>query len=127
MSDHLLQISLKVYPELLMGNVVICDRYLYDTFVDSSFDLGIEASFPIRKVMEKIIPPTTVTFLMVDESSKIQENAFSANLDPLKKKKVYRKNFSNKRAILIDVSKPIEENRLQMLSIVLKEYYTHNS
>jgi thymidylate kinase len=127
MFDHLLQISLKVYPELLMGNVVICDRYLYDTFVDSCFDLGIEASFPVRRVMEKMIPPTTVTFLMANESDKIPENVFSANLGLPLKKNFYCKNFSNKRAILIDVSKPIDENRLQMLSLVLKEYYTHNS
>jgi thymidylate kinase len=120
--DHLLQISSRVALELLSGNVVICDRYIYDTFVDSSFDLGIEASLPVEEVMEKMVPSTAVTFLMAKESDEIQEKDFSTNLHLPKKKDAYCKSFSNKNALLIDVSKPLKENRLQILSIVLKEY-----
>ena len=38
--DYLLQVLIKIRIPLLFGNVVVCDRYVYDTLVDFAVDSG---------------------------------------------------------------------------------------
>jgi len=70
--DYAIQIFIKVTIPLLLGRVVICDRYIYDIFVNLSTSYGLPEDDVLklpksRKVLFLFPKPTYVFFLDASE------------------------------------------------------------
>lgn len=65
--DYLLQILIKIKIPLLLGKVVICDRYIYDTVVT---DIAVDMNYSEKQVLSLLdkcfllLPKPRVTFLV---------------------------------------------------------------
>jgi len=65
--DYLLQILIKIKIPVLLGKIVVCDRYIYDTVIT---DIAVDMNFSKRQVISLLdkcfllIPNPDVTFLV---------------------------------------------------------------
>ena len=53
--DHLAK-SMKVKLALAFGNMVICDRYIFDTFVDAGCNWNKNFSETSKRIVERLVP-----------------------------------------------------------------------
>jgi thymidylate kinase len=124
--DHLFQIMTKVRTSLLLNNVVICDRYIYDTLADARCYVGQTARLvAAKRSLEIMIPSPTVTFLMENQQNEYLENHSLMKPVVAKAKGDAQVNFlPRKDLVIIDTTKPTSENALEILSTVLSTYYS---
>ena len=78
--DYLLQLMIKIKIPVLLGKIVVCDRYIYDTVIT---DIAVDMNFSKRQVISLLdkcfllIPNPNLTFL-VDVN---EEVAYSRKYD----------------------------------------------
>jgi len=65
--DHFLRVLVKIKIPLLFGNVLVCDRYLYDTLVDLAVDSGYskgQSKNMSKLYITLLFPKPDVVFLL---------------------------------------------------------------
>jgi thymidylate kinase len=112
--DHLIQIYIKIKIPLLLGKIVVCDRYIFDTIItDISINLGysLEESVDLIKSTFRYIPyPDFIFYIKVTE-----ELAYSRKDDVphinylIERKKLYDNLEKHFKIINLDGSKGIVE------------------
>jgi len=58
LSDYFLQVLIKIKLPLALGNVVVCDRYLYDTLVD----LAVDSNYSKDELKDMLKPHVMLLF-----------------------------------------------------------------
>lgn len=114
MFDQVTQINLKIIPRLAVGNVVICDRYVFDTVVT---DIGVDLNYSNSDVINlinklfRIVPKPDITFLIdVPEEIAYQRKNDIPHLSYLsERRKLYLIVGKSLGVITLDGSKSIDE------------------
>jgi thymidylate kinase len=124
-ADHLLQILVRVRASLLMNNIVICDRYIFDSFVDARYDLCQDTNPIVEEVLGDMVPSPAVIFLLESKLSEPRRNDSQMSSRVLNsKREVYRSCLSKKDFVVIDTSDLPSKNSMKILSAVLNIYYS---
>lgn len=107
------QIARRVGIPLLLGKNLVCDRYIYDTFVDLAVDLGYSDSSLEKKILgyAKLVPrPDAIFSLTVPESVAFGRKSDVPSLQFLKLKgEKYSRIVSLTGAKTLDGTMPLSE------------------
>ena len=112
--DHLIQIYFKISIPLLLGKIVICDRYIFDTIItDISINLGYnfkESVDLIKKTLRFIPNPEFIFYINVTEEIAYNRKDDVPHIKYLIERKKLYDNLENYfKIIRLDGSKRIEE------------------
>jgi thymidylate kinase len=117
--DEILHLE-KVRIALLNNQIVICDRYIYDTFVDIECELGKSLSTTAKRVVKGSVPTPALTFLMDADSTYLAERRRHSNLDQIEsRRRSYAQYLRADDCFLIDTKNDFEFNRDQITSRAL--------
>jgi len=111
--DQVMQIYAKIIPRLMVGKVVICDRYVFDTVItDIAADLNYSADdvFNMISKLLCIAPKPNVTFLIdVTEEVAYQRKDDTPHISYLReRRKFYLMMEKSFKMITLDGSRNIE-------------------
>lgn len=124
LADEILLSLIKVRIPLLLGRVVICDRYILDILVDVKCELGKDVSWVIKECVKKLTPKPKIHFVLDAEPQEIMERKKNLNLQLIKCKRhhylisSFRKNLTH-----INTERLSEQNREEILSSFMKARY----
>ena len=124
LADHLTK-SLKVRLALASGSLVICDRSIFDTFVDVNCDLGKNLSEALKRTVERLAPQPKIVFLMDTEPIELVKRRKSVKLYLAKKKRIaYFEHLETKEGVkIINTCAALQRNREEILSNTLQAFY----
>lgn len=109
--DQIFQINLKILPRLLLGRILICDRYIHDTVItDIAPDMlySPEDALMLIRLAGKMIPWPDKTILVdIDEEIAIKRKNDVPDIRYLHKRRILYKALQKPLEMeLIDGSKP---------------------
>ena len=112
--DQVIQIDFKIIPRLVVGKVVICDRYVFDTVVT---DIAVDLNYSNNDIIDlidklfHIIPKPDITFLIdIPEEIAYHRKNDIPHLSYLsERRKLYLVMGKFLRLILLEGSKSIDE------------------
>ncbi|MCW4030150.1 MAG: nucleotidyltransferase family protein [Candidatus Bathyarchaeota archaeon] len=110
--DHALKLNLRVRLLLARGKVVICDRYIQDTFFDAQKDAQTEIAPTIQKTFELLTPVPLIRFYMQNKGQSVND-AFGKD-----------RRLCSAQLFVVDSNGSLEGNAKQILSHALFEYYS---
>lgn len=121
--DYCLQLIFKIRIPLILGKIIICDRYVYDTVIN---DFAIDMNYSIDKVKSlikkllHIAPKPTLTFLIdVPEEIAFHRKDDIPSIELLKEiRKIYLEVGKEERMIFLDGNKPKFEIQQDIVKIV---------
>jgi dTMP kinase len=124
--DYRIQIFLKIDMNLLLGNSIICDRYLYDTIItDVAIDLGLNADEIFQLIINKLnsYPKPDIVFLLdIDEEISYSRKSDINSIEYLKDRRKSYLSIGNKlkNFIIIDSNRDINllENEILEKSLL---------
>jgi dTMP kinase len=122
--DHILQINFKIKSRLLMGKIVICDRYIFDTVITdiaANIDCEITESVDLLKKTFLIVPkPDYLFYIEIPEEVAFERKDDVPHIDYLiERKKLYdalEKSFS---IIKLDGTKKVDEISNEVKTILV--------
>ena len=118
--DETLQLLTKVKIPLMLRNVIICDRYIYDVFADIECDLNKNISWTTKKFFRQILPNPEVKLITEADPTEIVKRKEDLELSQVCcKRQNYNVYATSKQFILIDTSKDFQQNKEKVLSSVL--------
>jgi thymidylate kinase len=125
--DHLIQILVKVKIPLMFGQTIICDRYIYDTFIDIQYEFhkNYEETI-IGKVIKKMLPKPSIVFITDSDSKEIAKRRPGENSEELlnlKRFEYLRCHFRGGNFYILDTTRHINENKRKTISLALTYYY----
>lgn len=124
LADEILLSLIKVRIPLLLGRVVICDRYILDILVDVKCELGKDVSWVIEECVKKLVPKPKINFVLDAKTEEIMKRKKDLNPELVKCKKYYYLIYSYRdKLTLINTDKSLEQNREDMLSLFMKARY----
>jgi len=126
LADHLAK-SLKVKLALAFGNMVICDRYIFDTFVDAKCNWGKNFSEALKRTVERLAPKPKIIFMMDTEPGELAKRRPNMNLELVERKRsAYFEYLYTKDGIrIIDTCDDLQRNREKILSNTLQTFYRY--
>ena len=111
--DEILHLE-KVRIALLNNQIVICDRYIYDTFVDLECELGKSLSTTAKSVVKALVPTPALTFLLDTDPTYLAERRGYSNIDQIEScRRSYAQSLTD-NCVLIDTQNDFEFNRAQI-------------
>jgi len=124
--DHLAK-SMKVKLALAFGNMVICDRYLFDTIVDVKCDLGKNFSGALKRTVERLAPKPEIIFMMDTDPRELVKRRPNMKLDLVESKRsAYFEYLHTKDGLnIIDTCDDLQKNREKILSNTLQTLYRY--
>jgi thymidylate kinase len=119
--DEMLQLLTKVKIPLMLRQVIICDRYIYDAFVDVKCNLNKNISSITKRILTKIVPNPEIKFITDADPKEIIKRKEKLELDLFYcKRQSYLDYLQSREFILIDTSKQFERNSQEVMSKVLE-------
>lgn len=107
--DYQLKALFKIWPHLLIGKVVICDRYFYDLLME--LELSNISSEKFTLLLSKSMPKPLVTFLMdVQETLARSRRNFPPEFF-IKRNGVFTEMAKAYDFIVVDSSRALSENQ----------------
>jgi thymidylate kinase len=121
LADEVIQLIGKVKIPLMQRNIIICDRYIYDAFIDIECGLNKSISWPIKEILTKMLPKPEIGFIADAPTAEIIKRKQDIELKIIsRKKREYLSCLHNLGFFLIDTSKDFKKNRKDVLSKVLE-------
>ncbi len=122
--DYLRQTIFKVSLPLIFGEVIVCDRYIYDTIIAFSieFDYSEEKFQRMLKIFGHLVPKPDILFLIdVPTNVALQRKKDIPSIEYLSKpKKMYAELTKQTDVEIIDGTKSLEELKEILQSKVMK-------
>ena len=112
--DHILQINFKIKTRLLMGKIVICDRYIFDTVItDIAANINCdvaESTNLIKKTFHFIPKPDYLFYINIPEEIAYERKNDVPHLDYLiERKKLYDALEQSFEVIELDGTDKVDE------------------
>jgi thymidylate kinase len=121
LTDEVIQLITKVKIPLMLRNIIICDRYIYDVFVDIECDLNKSISWPVKKILTKMLPKPGIRFIADATPRMLIKRKQGLELKVITcKKQEYLNYLHNQGFFLIDTSEDFKKNSQDVLSKVLE-------
>jgi thymidylate kinase len=126
LADHLAK-SMKVKLALAFGNMVICDRYIFDTFVDVKCDLGKNLSEALKKTVERLAPKPEIIFMMDTEPRELIKRRPKMKQELVERKRsAYLEYLHIKDELcIIDTCDDLQRNGERILTNTLQTLYRY--
>jgi thymidylate kinase len=124
LADEILLSLVKVRIPLLLGRVVICDRYILDILIDVKCELRKDVSWVIAECAKKSAPKPKIHFVLDAEPEEIMGRKKDLGLQLAKcKRHRYLAHSDRENLTLIDTERSLEQNSLEILSSFMKALY----
>lgn len=133
--DLLLYYSIVLRLKELTGKTIICDRYIWDTYIDYRMrypDYDIDNDLLWKRILKWMKKPdqSVVLTIPADESmrrSELKEEPFPEDKEKrIERINLYMKEILNGRWMhVIDADKPIEEVFKELISLIEPKTITH--
>lgn len=112
--DHILQINFKIKSRLLMGKIVVCDRYIFDTVITdiaANIDCEITESIDLVKKTFLFVPkPDYLFYIEIPEEVAFERKDDVPHIDYLiERKKLYDALEKSFNLIKLDGTKKVDE------------------
>ena len=126
LADHLAK-SMKAKLALAFGNMVICDRYIFDTFVDVKCDLDKNLSGALKRAVERLAPKPEIIFVMDTKPGELLKRRPNTKLDLVERKRAaYLEYLRTKDGVsIIDTWADLQRNREKILTNTLQTLYRY--
>ena len=114
LTDHIIQINLKIRILLLLEKCVICDRYIHDTVItDISANLGydsVQSNILIKKTLSLVPKPDLIFYIDIPEEIAYSRKDDVPHINYLQvRKKLYDDLERSFEIIKIDGAETIKE------------------
>jgi thymidylate kinase len=120
LTDELLQLLLKIRLPSTAGEVVICDRYVYDAVVDVECELGVKLGV-VRNAIERLAGRPQLTFVLDAEPTDIMRRRIGSERTVVEcKRRSYLRYLTLEGSALINTAKDFGDNEEVILSRVLR-------
>jgi len=125
--DYLLQLIFKFYMPYLFNKKIICDRYIYDFYIDQAINLSVTSdvftAFLKKRIFFYVFPkPTHVIYINVSSDVGFNRKQDGTSLEYLDERKLFYDKLSNiYNVTIIDGEKKIEDV-VQEVSVILSKY-----
>ena len=123
--DLILFYFFKINIPLILGKVIICDRYVYDSIIDLEY-IGKSDNFNriIYKMLKFLAPiPNIQFFLDLNPNIILQRGCEEPKIELANKYIYYRKMMAHTNAIIVDNSRPFDEVSEKISNITLTKFY----
>lgn len=124
LADKILLLFFKVRIPLLLGRVVICDRYILDIFSDVKCEMGKDVSWVIKEGVKKLAPKPRIHFVLDAKPEEIMKRKKDLNPELVKCKRRHYLLYSHReRLAIIDTDRSLEQTREEILTSFMKARY----
>lgn len=125
--DHLTKM-MKIKLAMEFGNMVVCDRSIFDTFIDVKCDLGKTFSEVFERTVERLVPKPEIIFMMDAETRELAKRRPKMKLSLIEKKRSAYFNYLHTKdgLYVINTSDDLQKNREKILSKTLITLYSYH-
>lgn len=119
--DEVIQIITKVKLPLMTRNIVICDRYICDVFVDINCELNKNINWPIKRIVINLLPKPELQLITDAPIEDITRRKEDLDLSVVCcKKREYASYLKSQDFVLINTSEPPERVSQEVFQRVLR-------